>query len=79
MATDPVTAAFAVNLIRLRTGQNLTRRALGDLAGVDPTVLGRIEAGLGGTNLAAAARLAAALSADLQQMITPATPEGNRS
>lgn len=72
MATDPVTAAFAVNLLRLRTGRGWSRRALADLAGVDPTILGRIEAGLGGTNLATAARLAAALGANLGDMITPA-------
>lgn len=77
MATDPVTAAYAVSLRRLRAEQNLSRIELARRAGVSPESITNVENGTGGTTIATAGRLAAALGTDLPSMITIAA-EGVR-
>jgi transcriptional regulator with XRE-family HTH domain len=70
-AADPVTAVFAANLHRLRTGKGLSRTGLGRLAGVDPNSIGTVENGLGSTTLVTAGKIAAALGSDLPTMLIP--------
>jgi transcriptional regulator with XRE-family HTH domain len=58
---------------RLREDAGLTRAALGDAAGVDPTYLARIEDGLAHPTMDWYGRLATALGADLAAHLYPNT------
>jgi transcriptional regulator with XRE-family HTH domain len=58
---------------RLREDAGLTRAALGDAAGVDPTYLARLEDGLVNPSLETYARLSVALGADLGAHYYPNT------
>jgi transcriptional regulator with XRE-family HTH domain len=78
MRNDPVNAAFGASLRRLRAERKMSKAKLARLAGVTTESITPVENGTGGTTLATAGRIAAALGADLRDMITPAEEEVRR-
>jgi transcriptional regulator with XRE-family HTH domain len=73
-ALDPVSAAFAANLRRLRLDRKLSQTALGQMADVHHTGISLIENGAG-TTIATAGRLAKALGVPVGDMFaTEGTP-----
>jgi transcriptional regulator with XRE-family HTH domain len=65
--------SLAADLARLRADAGLTQTALGAVAGVDRSVISRIESGLLEPTLETYHRLAAALGADLSTRLYPNT------
>lgn len=67
--TDPVTAAFASSLRRLRREQGLSRHALAGRSGVSGDSIRNVENGVSSTALATAGKLAKALGSTVPEMI----------
>ena len=76
MVDDPVNAAFAANLTRLRTARGMTKGALAELSGIDQTGIGKIEAGINGTTFRTAWVLAEALGTTVAEMLAPTAKTG---
>lgn len=68
---DPVNAAFAASLYRLRTSRELSQLALAGRAGITPETIANIENALHGTSLATAHKLADALGTTVAAMLAP--------
>lgn len=62
---------LAVEVHRLRVDAGVSQRALGRAAGVDQSVISRVEAGLEVPSIETCARIAAALGADLSVRLYP--------
>lgn len=71
MSPDPVTAAFAANLRRLRAGRGLTVPALAEQAGITRDVIRNIENGAASTTFPTAWRIAGALGSTVAEMLAP--------
>ena len=67
--TDPVTAAFASSLKRLRREQGLSRHALAGRSGVSDDSIRNLENGMSSTVLLTAGKLAKALGSSVPEMI----------
>ena len=72
-ASRRVRVAAGADVVQQRTDAGVKRAVLARAAGVDPSYLGRIEAGTASPSIDTYARLAAALGSDLSVRLYPNT------
>jgi len=70
---NPILATLAGNVRTARRARGLSQEKLAELSDLDPTLISRIERGLGNPALGTLLRIATALGADLSTLLRTRT------
>jgi transcriptional regulator with XRE-family HTH domain len=71
---DPTSSNLAANIKRLREAQNLTQQELADASGVPRPTIANLESGTANPTLSVLLKVAAALSASIEELVSGSGP-----